>query len=716
MKNMKFLKRFVFIFLITLMGCEDEERNLEFLNSIAIPSNIATTFSVTTDNSGTVTIFPTGDGAYSFEVDFGDTSDPVSIINGESTTHVFAEGSYNVSVTGVNLKGEKSDPEVTPLVVSFIAPENLVVEIENDAATSRQVNVTVNADFAIMYEFYSGETGVTQPVASANIGETLSYIYDAPGTYDYRVVVKGAAIETTEFTGTFEVTEILEPTEASPVPPVRNVPDVVSIFSDAYDDVTLNELPTTWSDGAFEAVTLHSDNMWKIAAAEFIGIVTNYGSGIDVSQMEYMHIDYWVPDVETTELNVKIVNTVDGGEDIASLGTTVGGSWQSVDIPMTEFDQGNLANKEKITQILIDPAARIDILYVDNFYFWKEPSVFNDVPVNFEDSNINYTWNGFGDPGFGPIPANVVSNPDQSGINATSTVLQIDKPAGSQVWAGASMALDNPIDFATNGTTLTIKVWSPRAGVDILFKTEDVNSPPDGNGNPTVFAEVIATTTKAMEWEELVFDMTTFGSFSTAISYHNVIIFPDFGNSGQGESFYFDDIEFASKKFPLSFEIGSLTYDWAGFGDPNFAPIPTSIEANPSQTGINTSATVLKVDKPLNSQVWAGASLAFDGPIDFSYGTTVKVKVWSPRAGVTILLKTEDLDGPRDGNGNPTVFAEVTATTTGANQWEELTFDLTSFGAFSTSIEYDNIIVFPDFGNGGQGESFYFDDFILTNN
>jgi hypothetical protein len=71
---------------------------------------------------------------------------------------------------------------------------------------------------------------------------------------------------------------------------------------------------------------------------------------------------------------VKIVNTVDGGEDIESLGATVSGSWQSIDIDMTGFDGGDLSNKEKITQILIDSDGVASTVYIDNFYFYKEPT------------------------------------------------------------------------------------------------------------------------------------------------------------------------------------------------------------------------------------------------------------------------------------------------------------------------------------------------------
>ena len=173
---------------------------------------------------------------------------------------------------------------------------------------------------------------------------------------------------------------VTDPTEAAPTPPARETEDVVSLFSDAYTDVTLTELPTDWSDvTTFEATTVAGDNVWKLSGLEFLGMVTNYDTGIDVSSMEKLHIDYWVPEGVNNELIVKIVNTIDGGEDIESLGTTVSGSWQSIDLDMAGFDGGNLANTEKITQILFDAVERATTVYVDNFYFYREPSSTSDV-------------------------------------------------------------------------------------------------------------------------------------------------------------------------------------------------------------------------------------------------------------------------------------------------------------------------------------------------
>lgn len=158
-----------------------------------------------------------------------------------------------------------------------------------------------------------------------------------------------------------------EPLTAAPTPPARNAADVVSIYSNAYSNVVLNELPTSWSQTAsFTPVQIEGNDTWKMTGCEFLGMVTNYASGVDLSTMQNMHIDYWTPN--NVGIGVKIVNTVDGGEAIASLGTTVAGSWQSINVPMTDF--AALGNKTKITQLLIDPNSPI-ILFVDNFYFYK---------------------------------------------------------------------------------------------------------------------------------------------------------------------------------------------------------------------------------------------------------------------------------------------------------------------------------------------------------
>jgi hypothetical protein len=685
MKKMKNIYKFFFLLLV-VVACEEDLRDTSFADNMTPPSEVTASYAITQDNTGSVTITPTAQGAVSFEIFFGDNSDSATLNQGESVEHIYAEGTYQVVVAASNLAGDVVET-VQQLVVSFQAPQNLVVVLENDVAVSKQVNITATADFAAMFEFNSGETGVSQPVVSGNIGETISYVYANPGTYSVVVTAKGGAIATTDFAVDFEVTEILAPTEAAPVAPARNDTDVVSIFSDVYTDVTLNELPTSWSSGNFEATSVDSDNVWKLTTLDFLGIVTNYDTGIDLSGMEMMHIDYWVPEGTTNELFVKIVNTVDGGEDIESLGTTVGGSWQSIDIDMTGFDGGNLANKEKITQILIDSDGIAGNVYVDNFYFYKAPSsIVTSTVQDFEGTAPTFTV-------FGNIAdIEVIANPDASGVNTTAKVAKTLKSAGSEVWAGGFFDLSSPLDLV-NYSKMSIKTWSPKSGITVRLKIENSN-------DNTQFFEIDATTTKSNEWEELTFDLST----AQAFNYDRVVLFFDFGNAGDDSVYYFDEINLVDDS---GVSAGLTFQDFEGtaptftvFG--NIADI--EVIDNPDATGVNTTTKVAKTLKSAGSEVWAGGFFDVSSALDLVNYSKMSIKTWSPKSGITVRLKIEN-------SNDNTQFFEIDATTTKSNEWEELTFDLSTAQAFN----YDRVVLFFDFGNAGDDSVYYYDEFQLKN-
>ena len=160
-----------------------------------------------------------------------------------------------------------------------------------------------------------------------------------------------------------------------------------------------------------------------------------------------------------------------------------------------------------------------------------------ELPVDMESSTLVYEWGAFG----GATSAAVIENPDVSGNNTSTTVLEINKAAGAPVWAGSALLLNGPIDFSMS-TTVTVNVWSPRAGVPILFKIEDPNSEINADGIPSIFAEVSVETTVENSWETLIFDMTDSDIFNVSNMYTNIVLFPDFGSEGLGELFYFDDI------------------------------------------------------------------------------------------------------------------------------------------------------------------------------
>ena len=219
---MKVLKYFLSALLLiaVVWSCSDENDNINFVSTAKAPANVSALFQVTQDNTGLVTIIPTGEGAVSYDVDFGDGSEMASVDQGGNTTHTYAEGIYTVNLNAIGITGLTTAVSLE-LVVSFNAPENLDIVIENDQAVSKQVNVTANADFAITYDVYFGEEGNDTPL-SANIGDSVSYVYQEAGIYTISVVVMGAAIETTTYTVDFEVTAILQPIAPAPPQPAES--------------------------------------------------------------------------------------------------------------------------------------------------------------------------------------------------------------------------------------------------------------------------------------------------------------------------------------------------------------------------------------------------------------------------------------------------------------------------------------------------------------
>ena len=290
----------VLIIFILILACKEEESNFDFLDAITPPANVAVAYNITQDNSGLVTLIPTAEGVSSFTIDLGDSSETVEVIPGNKITHTYVEGTYTVKVIASNINGDTTEVS-QELVVSFQAPQNLVVTLENDAAISKQVNVTATADFATSYEFYSGETGVDQPVATSNIGDALTYQYANAGTYSVKVVAMGGAIETTEYAMDFEVTAILAPLVSAPNPSSRNDVDVISIFSDAYTDVAGSDLNPNWSQNTiYTEFEISGDKMIQYSNLNYQGI--DIGSEIDASAMETLHIDIWTADATSIDI------------------------------------------------------------------------------------------------------------------------------------------------------------------------------------------------------------------------------------------------------------------------------------------------------------------------------------------------------------------------------------------------------------------------------
>ena len=675
MKLLKYFLSAIFI-VATIWSCSDEDLgSLDFLSTAIAPANLAAQFNVTQDNTGTVTITPNSEGAVSYDIFYGDNTEfPDNVKQGKSIEHVYDEGTFTVKLVAIGITGLKTEM-TQDLVVSFKAPENLVVVIQNNAAVSKKVNVTATADFSTSFDVYFGETGNDEP-ESANNGETASYVYAEAGTYTIRVVSKSAAIQTTEYTEEFVVTAILQPLASAATPASRAAADVISIYSSKYDDIADSNYNPDWGQSgqgsSFAEFDLNGDKMLQYINLSYQGI--GIGETIDVSGMEYLHMDVWTAGV--TVLETSLINGVDGNSTEAPvLRDLTADKWTSIDIPISEYtDQGLTVDQIFQLKLVGTPWAG-GTVFVDNIYFWRESTgapIAGALPIDFEYPFALSSFDG------GDI--SIVGNPDTDG-NSSANVAQLIKDAG-QAWAGSKITVDTPFEI-TESITVTAKVWSPRAGLDLLMKFEDAAPWPDTKAT----AEITATTTVANAWEELTFTIT---GVDASLEYYNLVLIMDNGTQGDGTSdytIYVDDISVASF---LDFE--------SNFALSSFDGGAISVVDNPDTNG-NSSANVAQLIKDAG-QAWAGSKITVDTPFEITESITVTAKVWSPRTGLDLLMKFEDAAPWPDTKAT----AEITATTTVANAWEELTFTITGVDA---SIEYYNLVLIMDNGTQGDGSSDY---------
>ena len=681
MKNFKYILS-LFLVITAFASCEQED-DLPDVSALPAPTNVSAVITIAQDNSGLVTITPIGENVANFRVNYGDGSGTDSgLLNpGESAQNTYLEGTYEIVVAASGINGKTTTIAQT-IVVSFQAPENLVVTIENDAAISKQVNVMATADFAISYEVNFGDP--TGTIIMSNIDDITSFTYADAGIYTITVTAFSGSVDTISYSEDFEVTEILAPLVAAPTAPSRQPEDVISIYSAVYTDIAGTDFYPDWGQQTtFEEVDVAGDLTIKYGNLNYQGI--QYGETIDASAMETLHIDVWTSDA--TQIEIYPISIGSGEQQVTkTLNPSV---WNSFDIPLSDFtDQGLTLND--LHQFKFVGSGTI---FLDNIYYYKAPSTTGPVTTCAVVENFEGTAPTFTD--FGNMaPIQVIANPDISGVNTSGNVAEFTKTAGSEVWAGAFFDLASPLDLSTCNK-IRVKTWSPKLGATVRFKIENT-------GDNTQFYEADLTTTVINEWEELVFDV----SAASAFDYDRIVIFFDFGVAGDDSIYYYDEIEIVTSG-------GSTGGGSLGFQDfEGTAPVFTAfgnmadlqVIANPDMSGVNTTANVAEFVKTAGSEVWAGGFFDVTTPLDVTTYNKISIKTWSPKNGAVVRLKIEN-------SADNTQFFEVDMNTATTNAWEELEFDISGASAFT----YDRVVIFFDFGVAGDDSVYYYDELELRN-
>jgi hypothetical protein len=174
------------------------------------------------------------------------------------------------------------------------------------------------------------------------------------------------------------------PTTAAPTPPARSAANVVSIFSDAYTPITINNSDAGWCGGAaVTQVSVAGNNTLKKNAGIFCHGIDFSANRLNLSSFTHIHFDIYTNDTDLTGdvFNVKLVDFAGGNGEASALevnintGTTpaiVAGKWISVDINITALGgvvAGNLT-RSNVAQVVITTANLTNVWY-DNIYLYK---------------------------------------------------------------------------------------------------------------------------------------------------------------------------------------------------------------------------------------------------------------------------------------------------------------------------------------------------------
>lgn len=510
--------------------------------------------------------------------------------------------------------------------------------------------------------------------------------------------------------------------------------DDITLTSGGGSTTTLPTLPITFESGSVNysftdfdggsTTTVSNPHITGINTSSKVGMMIKNGgqtwggsfimlaSPIDFSVNKTFKMKVYSPRAGAKVL-LKVENETDGSIFFEKeVLTTVANVWEDLSF---DYSAISTSNQYKKIVIIFENGTMGD--GSSNFTFFFDDITLTtgggggsltqmNLPVTFDLATVDYGLIGFG----GAEQSTIVADP----TNASNKVAKVIKTATAELWAGTTVTASSGLGFASripftaSNTKMSVRVWSPNAGIPVRLKVEE-------HGDPTHSVETEATVTTASGWQTLEFNFANQASgtspLNLAYNYDKASIFFNFGTTGAiaGEkTYYFDDMQFGSgggsgstnPVLPLDFESSTITYAFNDFDGGGTTVIP-----NPQSNGINTSSKVAKMVKNAG-QTWGGSWIMLDAPIDFSVNRTFKMKVFSPRIGTKVLLKVEN---ETDGS----ISYEKEVLTTVANAWEDLTFN---YSTISTTNQYKKVVFIFDNGTMGDGSSnftYLFDDLRL---
>lgn len=288
----------------------------------------------------------------------------------------FAEGAEDgqpYTIWFDEVRFEKADGLGAPR--PSIGSKTVAAEVGGTAQVEgTQVTFSVNGADVLVQAAPGYFTFVSSDESVATVNESGRITVVGEGAATISAALGGVQAE-----GAVIVNTAAPPATAAPTPTV-DAGKVVSLFSDAYTNVTVDTWSAVWDNADVEDFQIDGNTTKKYSNLAFAGIEF-VSAPIDASSMTHFHMDFFTRDATAAPaaFRIKLVNfgadrAFGGGDDseheitltatsTPALGT---GAWVGFDIPMSDF--AGLTGRGALAQLIIsgDP----NTVYIDNVYFY----------------------------------------------------------------------------------------------------------------------------------------------------------------------------------------------------------------------------------------------------------------------------------------------------------------------------------------------------------
>ncbi|MEP1304437.1 MAG: T9SS type A sorting domain-containing protein [Balneola sp.] len=337
----------------------------------------------------------------------GTTGEFVGLINGDfelgndgswygNAFNIQTDGGNSFNFANVETAGNAFDVNLSQLV-GLTAGESYVLTF--DASTSpgntRGLLVGIGQSAAPFYaatetvtltetsQTFEVDVVATDDGTGNDFGSATSRVLFDMGAETGIVVIDNVSLEIADSTGGGDPM----PEIAAPTPPTRNAADVISIYSDAYTDITLDALSAGFDDSDVTEVTIEDNATLKIDFTNFLGVDFSSNKQ-DASEMTNFHMDFWTssPDLVGKVFNSKFSQWGGTSAEVSAFELPINtgtnpaiesGVWVSIDVPISDWTNAP-QTRDDIAQFLI--TSNLDVVFVDNIYLYKGMAVSNEDP------------------------------------------------------------------------------------------------------------------------------------------------------------------------------------------------------------------------------------------------------------------------------------------------------------------------------------------------